>query len=328
MMDYYVSKIGLEGKGRQVFQYWQQYMEYYIMNMEGKQIDAILSDYDGTLCPTTSVRGGSRYDVGMIPKGLGQILFQISDRIPVCIVSSKDFEFLHNRARFASILSCVLGLETINHRPHNNDADNNDLGCVTHQHLIADSHSLKNNSKLLHSVLETLQNYDPMHIIIEEKYTSDKETLIGLTIDYRHLENWQLFKENTEPIIRDMIQKSVNANTQNMSSKDRPFIQTYSRHPFLDVYGIKCNKGLAFDNVLSQLAEKRRTNVIYFGDSENDNPAFRKSDISIGIRSDTRLKPALDCKYMLDFNQLPLFLRGLIDNDFIFSENLLPSQAD
>jgi hypothetical protein len=88
-MDYHVRKIGLEGKGRQVFQRWQQYMEYYIMNMEGKQIDAILSDYDGTLCPTTSVRGSSSYDIGIIPKGLEQILFQISDRIPVYIVSSR-----------------------------------------------------------------------------------------------------------------------------------------------------------------------------------------------------------------------------------------------
>jgi hypothetical protein len=36
--------------------------------MKGKQIDAILSDYDGTLCPTTSVRGGGSYDVGTIPE--------------------------------------------------------------------------------------------------------------------------------------------------------------------------------------------------------------------------------------------------------------------
>ena len=80
--------------------------------------------------------------------------------------------------------------------------------------------------------------------------------------------------------------------------------------------------------MLSQLEETGRgTNVIYFGDSENDNPAFRKSDISIGIRSDTRPSPKLDRKYMLDFNQLPLFLRGLMNNDFIFSDSLFPSQT-
>ena len=63
---------------------------------------------------------------------------------------------------------------------------------------------------------------------------------------------------------------------------------------------------------------------MYLGDSENDNPAFRISDISIGIRSDTRLGSLLDCKYMLDFNQLPIFLRSLMDNNYIFSEELLP----
>jgi HAD superfamily hydrolase (TIGR01484 family) len=298
--------------------------------MERVQVGTIFSDYDGTLCPTTLVRGGNSYGVGTIPHGLEQILFRISDHLPISIVSSKDYEFLHDRARFARILSCVLGLETINHNPHFNDAENKNLGCVRYQHLLTDSRSLQHNSKLLHNILETLQTQNYTEIMIEEKYTSDKEILIGITIDYRHLENWQSFKENTEPVIRDMIQKSVNANLiPNLSFKDRPFIQLYSSHPFLDVYGLECDKGLAFDNVLSHLEKKERgTNIMYLGDSENDNPAFRKSDISIGIRSDKRLNPNLDCRYMLDFNQLPLFLRGLMKNDFIFSEDLLSVQVD
>jgi hydroxymethylpyrimidine pyrophosphatase-like HAD family hydrolase len=179
--------------------------------------------------------------------------------------------------------------------------------------------------------MKILQNQKHKDIMIEEKYDSAKEILIGLTIDYRHLQNWQLFKENKEPSIREVIQRTINANLVTSSpSKYRPFIQTYSSHPFLDVYGVECNKGLAFENVISQLEEKeeRGTNVIYFGDSENDNPAFRKSDISIGIRSDKRLNPKLDCKYMLPFNQLPLFLRGLMDNDFVFVDSLLPNRPD
>jgi hydroxymethylpyrimidine pyrophosphatase-like HAD family hydrolase len=181
------------------------------------------------------------------------------------------------------------------------------------------------NSKLLHNIVESLQNQNYKDITIEEKYDSAKEILIGLTIDYRHLENWHIFKENTEPSIRELIQRNINANlTTNSSSKYRPFIQTYSSHPFLDIYGVECNKGLAFDNVLSQLKQgERGGNVMYLGDSENDNPAFRKSGISIGIRSDLRLNPILDSRYMLDFNQLPIFLKGLIDNNLIFSEELL-----
>jgi HAD superfamily hydrolase (TIGR01484 family) len=293
----------------------------------GKQIGILLSDYDGTLCPTTSMRDNSN-NGGIIPQELEQILFRISKRISICILSSKDFAFLHERARFAKILSCILGIETIIHNSHYDDSEINNFECIKYRHLNISRHSLMDNSKLLHKVMKILQNHND--ISIEEKYTSDKEILIGLTIDYRHLENWQSFKDNKEPMIREMIQGSINANlAPNSSSKERPFIQIYSSHPFLDIYGVECNKGLAFDNVHSHLEQKeRRTSVMYLGDSENDNPAFRKSDISIGIRSDTRLNPVLDCKYMLDFDQLPLFLMGLMDNDFIFSEDLLPSQAD
>jgi HAD superfamily hydrolase (TIGR01484 family) len=298
--------------------------------MERKHVNALLSDYDGTLCPTASVRGGdSSVGGGTIPQELEQLLFCISKRIPICIISSKDFAFLHKRTRFADILSCVLGIESVIHNPHHNSNNEiNNFDCIRYQHLIASSHSLMDNSKLLHNIMIILQNY--MDIMIEEKYTSDREILIGLTIDYRHSENWQSFKENKEPMLRELIERCINTNlATNLPSKDRPLLQTYSTHPFLDVYGVECNKGFAFDSVLSHLKQEGRVmNVMYLGDSENDNPAFRRSDISIGIRSDARLNQMLDCKYMLDFNQLPLFLRGLMDNGFIFSEDLLPQKKN
>ena len=71
--------------------------------MKRKQVNAILSDYDGTLCPTTAVRGNISNGLGKIPQGLKQILFRLSDQIPVCIISSKDFASLHNRVRFAEV---------------------------------------------------------------------------------------------------------------------------------------------------------------------------------------------------------------------------------
>lgn len=35
---------------------------------------------------------------------------------------------------------------------------------------------------------------------------------------------------------------------------------------------------------------------LYLGDSENDNPAFRKAGVSIGVRSDSRIIPKLECQ--------------------------------
>lgn len=36
--------------------------------------------------------------------------------------------------------------------------------------------------------------------------------------------------------------------------------------------------------------------ILYLGDSENDNSAFSKASVSIGITSDKRLTPKLDCQ--------------------------------
>src|SRR5437879_5840300 len=78
------------------------------------RITAILSDYDGTLCPTNSVSN----QASTIPEELRQVLLDISKRIPVCIISSKDYHFLHPRTKFARILSCIMGIETLTLKIH------------------------------------------------------------------------------------------------------------------------------------------------------------------------------------------------------------------
>jgi len=109
-------------------------------------------------------------------------------------------------------------------------------------------------------------------------------------------------------------------------------LQSYALHPFLDVYITKCDKGMAFDYVTSKIftmteKEDRKglQKVMYLGDSENDNPAFVKADISVGIRSDDRLDPKLFCTKVVKFNQLSIFLKRLIRNNFVFSDCILPT---
>ena len=94
------------------------------------------------------------------------------------------------------------------------------------------------------------------------------------------------------------------------------------------IYSTICSKDIAYDNIYDIINKPhnyrwKNKNIMYLGDSENDNPAFRKADISIGIKSDERLNPKLDCQYLINFNQLPKFLMNLLKNDFIFSEKLL-----
>src|SRR4051812_35862447 len=83
------------------------------------RIGAILSDYDGTLCPTASLKSQDNNNSSfIIPKKLEKILWNISEKIDVCIVSSKDFGFLHSRIKFAKIISCIMGIETFVHKGH------------------------------------------------------------------------------------------------------------------------------------------------------------------------------------------------------------------
>lgn len=132
------------------------------------QITAILSDYDGTLCPTNLVR--SKY--AAIPVELEDILWVVSKRIPFCIISSKDYHFLCPRTKFAKILSCILGIETLTLKSQNerimmykNNKSNSlkagcrdNLDCIEDKHLILDnSKTLRTNSDLLISLADSVK---------------------------------------------------------------------------------------------------------------------------------------------------------------------------
>jgi hydroxymethylpyrimidine pyrophosphatase-like HAD family hydrolase len=306
------------------------------------RIAAILSDYDGTLCPTDSVR--SKAD--RIPKELEQILWDISQKIPVCIISSKDYHFLHPKTKFARILSCIMGIETISLKIHKKVSEETEGGkvgssrnnikrecsnisyCIEECHLFPNSRKiLQTNSSFLSRLAEDIGLEFKHNVVVERKYTADRQFLAGITVDYRHLKDWRSYKNKLEPSLKEMIRKR-----QSSSSEEMPDLRlmTYSFHPFLDVYALYSDKGIAFDLVSSQILNIRREGgeggsvegILYLGDSENDNPAFERADISIGVRSDKRLKPKLNCKYSISFNRLVIFLQQLLDNHFVFSEDL------
>jgi HAD superfamily hydrolase (TIGR01484 family) len=294
------------------------------------QISAILSDYDGTLCPTTSIRS----DENVIPEELESILWDISDRIPVCIISSKDFGFLHNKTKFASVISCILGIETLVLRSHEKimlsqkhskeDASDriskcHDFNCVKNSYPSIDDITLQHNSELLSQIAEEIAS-SFKDASIEHKFTSlPKKALAGITIDWRHMDDWKSFKVKSEPQLKKIILERQGELQQQNSPAIQ--IQTYSTHPFLDIYAAKCNKGIAYDAVLPKIPMTGSTiqKVMYLGDSENDNPAFRKADVSIGVKSDERLNPNLDCKYTVNFDRLAGFLEKLQDDNFKFS---------
>jgi hypothetical protein len=280
-----------------------------------QRVKAIISDYDGTLVPTANVKNPK---INSVPTELEEILEKVSSEIPVCVISTKDFKFLHKKTAFARVLSCMMGIETVvltkNHGPPPRT--------IEKRILCADSRVLQLKSQALEAIAEEVTAQEEFsQLLVERKHTSDG-ILAGLTIDWRHLgDDWSYYSRGIKHFISMLV--------ANLGKPPIPiigiYVQKYSTHPFIDLYSIECNKSMAFDTAILELADVSvdGRNIIYLGDSENDNPAFRKAGISIGIRSDARLNPKLDCHYFLNYEQLSSFLMRLRKNDYLFSVELL-----
>jgi len=287
------------------------------------QISTILSDYDGTLSPTTSINSDNK--TGRLTNTrnqieLDRILWEISSKRTIAIVSTKDFNFLHDRTKFANIISCMMSIETLILK-HIDSARCYKNTCVKKSILNTDFEILRKNSQKLESIIDRI-SLKFKNVSVYRKLTFNGSLLGGVTIDWRHLEEWNSIKKKIE---QDVIRIS---NQINDSSEYPLFVQTYSSHPFVDIYSTMCSKEIAYNKICkiiddSNFDKFRNKNILYLGDSENDNPAFRKADVSIGVKSDKRLKPKLDCQYLINFSQLPKFLMNLLKNDFNFSEKLL-----
>lgn len=160
-----------------------------------EKIDAIFADYDGTLCPAASLRSGNG---AFIPEALGEILWRISERIPVCIVSSKDSHFLLNRTPFANAFSCILGIETLVIKRREGIAP-----IIQKRRLSITKTRLLENAKKLESISHLVQIEFP-YVVVEKKRTSD-EFLAGITIDWRDKGDWEEPRKAIESYIRKLI---------------------------------------------------------------------------------------------------------------------------
>jgi HAD superfamily hydrolase (TIGR01484 family) len=288
------------------------------------RISVIISDYDGTLCPTASLKGLNN----QIPPDLEKVLWDISAKIPVCILSTKDFGFLRKKVQFAKVVSCIMGLEifelaTLDSRSANVDIDlvpnsKNYLSAkgkfsnVISQYRLSGVNKLVKNSVLLKKLSDKIEK-EFQDISIEPKFNYVDGILAAISLDYRQIQKWEHYKTNIEPYVLNSIQQFV------LSLPNDLFVQTYSDHPFIDIYSMHLDKGQAIDAISLMLNLSKVQKVLYLGDSENDNPAFQKADLSIGIRSDERVKTKLNSDYLIQFNELTPFLQKLYAEDFVFN---------
>ena len=250
------------------------------------KVEAIFSDYDGTLCPLEL-----RREEAFISPRLGRLLTKAGKRIKIGIITSKDLSFIKERVPFAHGIAATCGLEM-------------QVG----DRIIIDERIHLPNKEVQKAYREALSRIlqMPDNVSVERKESEDGD-LIAFCIDWRLARDWPEAQRKTAPIIA--------------SCKEQGLYVVESRiSPFANVFPMKVSKGDALVRLRKEMGVAGR--VIYLGDSEADNPAFQFADISIGIKH-RRAVPELLSKYILEFFEVDGFLSNLIDADFDFRDGMV-----
>jgi HAD superfamily hydrolase (TIGR01484 family) len=250
------------------------------------KVEAIFSDYDGTLSPLELRRGEA-----FISPRLRRLLTKASKRIRIGIVSTKDLSFIKERAPFAHGIAAICGLEM-------------QVG----DRIIVDERIQETSKKVESVYREVLPRIlqMPDNVSVERKET-ENGNLVAFCIDWRLAHDWPEAQRKTTPILASCKEQGL-------------YVVESSISPFANVFPMKVSKGDAFAKLQKEM--KVTGPAIYLGDSEADNPAFQLADISIGIKH-RRTVPELLCKYVLEFFELDSFLSKLIDADFDFRNGMI-----
>jgi hydroxymethylpyrimidine pyrophosphatase-like HAD family hydrolase len=202
------------------------------------RIRALFCDYDGTLAPLGVQRSNSR-----VPRPLSKALFRIHQRIPVAIVTAKDYDFVRRRTPFADAWSCVYGIETV---------------------LKDGTKKVVSQRKDMSRAITIVEAVRPRPFIEYKKTSSGR--VCGFCAEWDP-------DESPEPIvIDDIICKIRRSGLQVVQG---------SLYPIIDVISSNGDKGMAVKMLQSMLGT--RGGVMFVGDSSADNSAFAVASVAIGL---------------------------------------------
>ncbi|MBM3898393.1 MAG: HAD-IIB family hydrolase [Thaumarchaeota archaeon] len=249
------------------------------------KIEAIFSDYDGTLSPLEVSR-----EETSIPASLFSLLKKVSSRIPLAVITTKDLRFVKEKVPFASATATICGLEL-----------------QTRNTRFLDQRALKKTAIVDKAYNESLRIAKMLdNLIIERKISSDGD-LFAFCVDWRMSRNWM----NAQRIISPFLYRCRELGL---------YVVESDANPFADVYPIKVDKGTALARVKNELGLNGP--IMYLGDSEFDNPAFKLADISIGIVH-KEMNPNLLSRYQMEFSKLETFFSRLLTANFDFRTSML-----
>jgi hypothetical protein len=202
------------------------------------KIHALFCDYDGTLAPLRVPRSHSK-----VPLSLSQVLFRIHERVPVAIVTAKDYSFIRSRTPFANAWSCVYGVETI---------------------VKGGARRIMREPRDLAKAVMVVEKLQPSPRI-EYKKTSTGD-LCGFCAE------WSLDNAPSPFVMGGIIFKIRRLGFQVLHS---------SLYPTFDVTLGTGDKGLAVKILQTMLGIGG--GLMFVGDSPADNPAFAVARVGIGV---------------------------------------------
>jgi len=246
-------------------------------------VKLLVLDYDGTISSLNVARTRSR-----VPEKTRVMLQRIGRFIPIAIVTTKDLSFVMPRTSFAHEWSAVSG-----------------LGAKINRKILRKKgylRRLKRVSLALEYARSRLTGYG---IEIEEKRDMNRRT-IAFCVDWR-------WAQDTEKAMNEANKVAVYCEELGLK------VVGYGRQPFFDVYPLPVDKGGALEEMLKEL--KSKNGVLYMGDTEADNPAFERSDVSVGVVHKETCVEKLACDYLVKFEDVSSFLGRLLANHFLFDSS-------
>jgi len=233
-------------------------------------------DYDGTLAPINVPREKSR----VLPE-LATALSKLARKYTIAVVTTKECSFVMERTPFAHLWICSNGFEI-------RIGDS----VVLPAKLLEDIVSREALRELISKAYELSKVYN-LHI--EVKRVGD--LVIGFCID------WRSRYTEVPKIVLDLVAEA---------RKRHLNVIEYPGRPYVDIFMLNVDKGWALKKLIEFNLIKRP--LAYFGDSENDIPAFKVADIPVLVLHDENKGLNIETKYRIEQRELSAVLYKLVND--------------
>ena len=210
-----------------------------------------------------------------------EVLAELSKNVPVAIVTSESYSFIRPRTeRFAWAWACLNGLEVIT---RDDRVRYLPCGCEIYER----------EPKVKEVLNIARETFGSDEVLIVERWSG--ATLVGLRIDWR----------------KGVDARKLNVIVREATSRGLRVVE-YRQRPYVDILSSGLDRGHAVRMLKSVLGLEEP--VMYLGDSESDNPAFREVEVPVAVMHELNRDERLNARYKIHVSELPILLRRVLES--------------